>query len=84
MLIPCLTVLRNSALGSLARLFKTVLKKPACLFDIAFKQTTADSALDHTLQYMHSSYIKQHSIQLFHPPKLFAQLLTSCAACTGD
>jgi hypothetical protein len=44
--------------GELAQTFKTVLKKPACLFNIAFKQSTADSALDHTLQYMHSSYVK--------------------------
>jgi hypothetical protein len=44
--------------GELAQTSKPILKKPACFFDIAFKQSIAESALDHTLQYMHGSYVK--------------------------
>lgn len=63
---------------------KTILKKPACFFDIAFKQSIADSALDQELHYMHRSNVEYNSIQLLHPLELFAQLLTSCTACPGD
>jgi hypothetical protein len=44
--------------GELAQTSKTILKKPAYFFAIPFKQSIADSALDHILQYMHSSYVK--------------------------
>jgi hypothetical protein len=58
MLIPCLTSVKELSSGELTQTSKTILKQPACFFDIAFKQSIADSALDHTLQYMHSSYVK--------------------------
>jgi hypothetical protein len=58
LIIPCLIYSKELSPGELAQTSQTILKKPACFFDIAFKQSIADSDLDHTLHYIHSSYVK--------------------------